>query len=145
MSYLLDTCCVSELVRPRPDQGVVNWVGTTDERLQHLSVLTIGEIAKGVARIDDSARRSRLDAWVHGDLLARFDNRLLPIDHRVVLRWGALAGEAERRGMTLPLVDSLLAATALTHDLIVVTRNVRDLERCGARCLNPWTTGPSCT
>jgi predicted nucleic acid-binding protein len=139
VSWLLDTCVVSELVRPRPKASVVSWVLERDEDELFLSVITIGELEKGIARLPVSPKRIALEQWVRRDLADRFRGRLLAIDSGVAARWGALVGASEARGQPLPVIDSLIAATALQHDLTVVTRNTDDLERCGAHCHNPWT------
>ena len=138
MSWLLDTCVISELVRPRPKASVVRWVRERDEDELFLSVITIGELEKGIAKLTDSTRRVTLEHWVRRELANRFRGRLLVIDSAVVARWGAVAGESEARGQPLPVIDGLIAATSLQHDLAVVTRNTDDFERCGARCFNPW-------
>jgi toxin FitB len=138
VSWLLDTCVVSELVRPRPKASVVSWVLERDEDELFLSVITIGELEKGIARLPVSPKRTALEQWVRRDLADRFRGRLLAIDSGVAARWGALVGASEARGQPLPVIDSLIAATSLQQDLTVVTRNTDDLERCGARCFNPW-------
>ena len=138
MSWLLDTCVVSELVRPRPKASVVSWVLERDEDELFLSVITIGELEKGIARLPDSPKRVALEQWVRRELADRFRDRLLAVDSGVAARWGALVGASEARGQPLPVIDSLIAATGLQHDFTVVTRNTDDLERCGARCFNPW-------
>lgn len=141
MSWLLDTCVVSELVRPRPKASVVRWMRERDESELYLSVVTIGELEKGIAKLPDSPKRLVLEQWVRRDLPERFRARLLSIDAGVASRWGAIAGASEARGQPLPVVDALIAATALVHGLVVVTRNTEDLERCGARCFDPWLGG----
>lgn len=138
MSLLLDTSFVSELVRKAPHAAVVTWLGRQDEESLYLSVLTLGELEKGIAKLRSSARRDRLRTWVTRNLAARFADRLLPIDIPVAARWGMLTGEAEKRGTPLPVIDSLIAATALERGFSVVTRNVADFERCGVTCVNPW-------
>jgi len=138
VSFLLDTSVVSELVKPSPHGPVLKWIGDQDEVSLHLSVVTIGELEKWIARLPASTRRTRLQSWVRRDLVERFGERLLPIDIRTATRWGALAGESEKRGKPLPVIDSLIAATAIVHGLTVVTRNLEDFERCGAACINPW-------
>lgn len=138
MSWLLDTCIVSELVRPRPKPSVANWVRERDEDELFLSVITIGELEKGIARLPASSKRVLLEQWVRRELADRFRDRLLVIDAGVAGRWGAMVGAREAQGEPLPVIDSLIAATSLQHDLTVVTRNTADLERCGARCFNPW-------
>lgn len=138
MSYLLDTCMISELARPAPDARVLTWIESAEESALYLSVLTIGELEKGIARLPSSARRRKIERWVRGDLADRFAGRVLAVDVVVAERWGQISGASEPRGKPLPVIDALIAATGLVHGLIVVTRNVADLERCGARCLNPW-------
>lgn len=138
MAFLLDTCVLSELVKPRPDAGVLAWLEEAGEARLHLSVVTLGELEKGIARLPASARRTRIERWVRRDLAARFEGRVLDVDRAVAERWGAIAGASEARGVPLPVIDALIAASALTHDLEVVTRNTADLERCGARCVDPW-------
>ncbi len=139
MSWLLDTCVVSELVKPSPNAGVVGWLADCDEAGVFLCVMTLGELEKGVARLQATARRAKLHQWVRRDVVERFHGRMLPIDAPVIFRWGALVGGPESQGVPLPVIDSLIAATALVHDLTVVTRNVADFAKCGARCFNPWT------
>jgi len=138
VNWLLDTCVVSELVRPKPKASVVSWVLERDEDELFLSVITIGELEKGIARLPDSPKRVALEQWVRRELADRFRDRLLAIDSGVAARWGALVGASEARGQPLPVIDSLIAATGVQHDLTVVTRNTDDLERCGARCFDPW-------
>jgi len=139
MSWLLDTCVVSELVKSRPAARVVAWIESCDEQSMFLSVITLGELEKGVAKLPASARRARLEGWIRRDLPDRFRGRILAVDEAVATRWGALAGVAERRGGALPVIDGLIAATGIAHDLIVVTRNTSDFARSGARYFDPWS------
>ena len=138
MRYLLDTCLLSELLRPRPEPAVIEWLEARAEDELALSVLSLGEIEKGIAKLGDGARRQRIRTWLDGDLRDRFHGRVLPIDEAVAREWGRLSGEAGRKGLSLPVIDALLAATAREHSLVVVTRNKRDLERCGAKVFSPW-------
>jgi len=138
MTFLLDTCVISELVRPRPDEKVVRWVDSVDERKLFLSALTLGELEKGIAKLTDSPRKTELRGWLEHDLAERFSGRILPIDTEVAVVWGKTQGEAERAGMKLPVIDSLLAATAKVHRLTLATRNVADFDRCDATVFNPW-------
>ena len=138
MSWLIDTCVVSEMVKPKPDAGVIAWLDECEESSTHLSVITLGELEKGIAKLGDAPRRAKLRHWVRHDLADRFEGRLLAIDAAVAARWGALTGESETRGVPLPVIDSLIAVIGLAHDLTIVTRNTADFERCGARCFNPW-------
>ena len=138
MKYLLDTCLVSELVRKKPDSKVVKWVAGCDEELTFLSVLTVGEIQKGISKLDDKKRRAALQMWLDSDLRVRFGGRILPITQDIAQAWGIVQGEAEAKGILMPTVDGLIGATAITHNLTVVTRNVSDIAKTGARILNPW-------
>jgi toxin FitB len=138
LKYLLDTCLVSELVRKKPNPKVLKWVADCDEDLTFLSVLTLGEIQKGISKLDDKKRRSALQMWLDSDLRERFRDRILPITEDVAQAWGVLQGEAETTGIVIPTIDGLIGATAVTHNLTVVTRNVADLIKTGAKILNPW-------
>lgn len=109
-----------------------------DETSLYLSVLTIGELEKGIGKLPVPSRRTRLETWVRSDLADRFRERLLAIDGTVAATWGKLAGEAEARGEPLAVIDGLIVATGIAHDLIIATRNTGDFERCGASCFNPW-------
>jgi len=139
--YLVDTSVISELVKRSPDENVMEWMKRAEETSLYLSVLTIGELEKGIAKLPASSRRSKLETWVRSDLADRFRERLLAIDGTVAATWGKLAGEAESRGEPLPVIDGLIAATGLAHHLVIATRNIGDFERCGASCFNPWTPG----
>jgi predicted nucleic acid-binding protein len=136
--YLLDTNVISELVGPKPKTQVLEWMEAADEALLHLSVMTLGEIRKGIAGRAQDKRRTRLETWLDIELPARFAGRILPIDGAVADRWGLLAGEAKRRGFVLPVIDGLLAATALHYNLTVVSRNASDFTAARIQALNPW-------
>lgn len=138
MKYLLDTCLISELVKKEPNPGVVNWLDEQDEQTLFLSVLNLGELQKGISKLPDGTKKDELQAWIGLDLVERFAGRILDIDLETAICWGRIQGEAERAGEKLPVMDSLIAATAAAHGLVVVTRNVRDMERCGVRVCNPW-------
>ena len=138
MTYLLDTALLSELVKRAPNPDVVAWVDAQEEATLFVSVITFGELQKGISKLQDSQRKTTLQAWLSQSLTRRFGRRALPVDYAVAVAWGALQGDAERSGQTLPAVDCLIAATAQVHDLTVVTRNERDIQRCGARVINPW-------
>ncbi|MFT5126923.1 MAG: putative nucleic acid-binding protein [Rhodothermales bacterium] len=138
MNYLLDTCYLSEFVKPQPDPGVVEW-GRRSLGELYVSALTIGELEKGIAKLPDSARRTRLVAWMEDELLIRFRDRILAIDCDVARRWGVIQASAVRAGTPLPVIDALIGATAIVHDLQVVTRNETDLLRTGVQVVNPWS------
>jgi tRNA(fMet)-specific endonuclease VapC len=138
MTFLLDTCVISDLVARRPDPGVVQWVDSTDEGKLFLSVITIGEIKKGIEKLIAPDRRKVLSEWLVDELLVRFRDRILPINTSVMLVWGKLVADLETRGRPMPAVDSLLAATALQGGLALVTRNEDDFAHCGIAVVNPW-------
>ena len=138
MKYLLDTCVISELVQTKPSLQVIAWIDSQDEAALFLSALTIGELAKGVARLPQSKKRTRLQEWLANDIAQRFESRILPVEVSVALAWGELLGRTERAGVKLPVMDSLIAATAQHHGMTVVTRNTKDMERCKVAVLNPW-------
>jgi len=138
VTFLLDTCVISEMVKARPNQVVVRWIDSVEEGKLFLSVLSLGELEKGIAKMQDVSRKNVLREWLEQDLAERFAGRILPIDTSVAVAWGKMQGEAEKNGSKLPVIDSLLAATAQTNGLTLVTRNVVDFERCGSRVFNPW-------
>lgn len=140
MRYLLDTCVLAELRKPNPNRSVLQWIEAIEEHRLYLSVITLGEIQKGVAKLEESKRKQALQAWLEQDLVERFGQRLLDIDRDVVLEWGLLLGESARRGTPLPVIDGLIAATAICHNQTVVTRNISDFERFPVRILDPWAS-----
>lgn len=138
MGYLLDTCLLSEAWRVAPNPGVMEWLGATTEDELFLSVLSLGEIRKGIELLPVGKRKRRL-LRDYGALRSRFTTRVLPVTDLVADRWGELAAVARASGRHLHVVDGLVAATALVHGLTVVTRNVGDFEVTPAPFLNPWT------
>ena len=136
--FLLDTNCISEVVRGKPEPRVVEWLEAVDEEMLYLSVLTLGEIRKGVAGLPQGKRRTQLETWLEVELGARFSGRILPIDAAVADRWGWLAADAKRKGKGLSTIDALLAATALHFNLTLVSRNVNDFTDTSVPTLNPW-------
>jgi predicted nucleic acid-binding protein len=138
-AFLLDTNVISELIKPKPDPNVTTWIDGTDEDLLFLSVLTLGEIRKGVVLLPRSARRTALEAWLSKDLPLRFFDRILSIDQEVADRWGHLSGLMSAGGIQVGVIDGLLAATAVQHNLTLATRNTRDVAATGVSLFNPWT------
>ena len=136
--FLLDTNIISELVKPKPEANVTDWIENTDESLLYLSVLTLGEIRRGIATLPQSRRRTVLEAWLDKDLRARFEDRILVIDQEVADRWGLLTAAARKEGIVLPVIDGLLAATALEHNLTLVTRDTGQIPAMGVAVFNPW-------
>lgn len=135
---LLDTCVVSEVARPRPHPAVLSWFEGVPEESLFLSALTLGDVKKGASALDPGPRRDRIDAWLEG-LTRSFEDRVLPVDLAVALRWGELAAAGRRTGREPPPVDSLLAATALHHGLDLATRNTADFRVPGLRLIDPWS------
>lgn len=136
--FLLDTNIISELVKPKPEANVTEWVENTDESLLYLSVLTLGDIRRGIAALPQSRRRATLEAWLDKDLRTRFEGRILVIDQEVADRWGLLTAAARNIGIVLPVIDGLLAATALEHNLTLVTRDTGQIPSMGVAVFNPW-------
>ena len=139
MSYLIDTCCISELVKKKPNPNVLKWFADQDELSMFLSVITFGELRKGIEKLPDSKKKQELNRWVKEDLKHRFKNRTLNINLEEANKWGKILATAEKNGEPLPAIDSLIAATAQVHDLSVVTRNTKDMKGSGVEVINPWT------
>ena len=137
MSYLLDTNVISEPKRKRPDQKVIQWLGSLDDADIYLSALTVGEMKKGAVKLPSGRNRVLVQNYLE-KVRNRFAGRILPITERTFLVWGKMMAEFEQRGIVRPALDSLLEATALEHDLILVTRNVRDFQHSSVTLLNPW-------
>jgi predicted nucleic acid-binding protein len=135
MSYLLDTNIVSETVRRNPNKAVISWLDQIPAEGLFVSVLTLGEIRKGIEALSDRRRREKLRLWLEYDLPTWFEGRVLPVDLAVADRWGRLLAEM---GQPVPTIDSLLAATALHHELRLVTRNAGDFEYPGLEVINPF-------
>lgn len=141
MNCLLDTCVLSELRRRGADAGVKGWASSVDEARLWLSVVALAEIQKGISKLAEGTKRTALQAWLDDDLPARFSGRVLAVDEETARTWGAFLGEAERAGAPVPIVDALVAATAVTHGLTLVTRNTADFARLPVRLFNPWGQG----
>jgi len=137
MNYLLDTCVLSEYKKLQPEPKVMIWLDNQSEDSLFLSVLTIGELEKGIVGMPASKRKTNLEAFLE-ILLVRFDRRLINIDATIMRRWGTMSGLLERKGRTLPIIDSLMAATALEHGFAIVTQNDADFALTGAKVTNPW-------
>lgn len=137
--FLLDTNVISELIKPRPEPKVVRWIESTEEDLLFLSVLTLGEIRRGIAALGKGPRRSVLERWLETRLRPRFAGRLLPVDEAVAECWGTVAAAAAAAGTPVPVIDGLLAATALQYKLTLVTRNVSNVAGTGVSVFDPWS------
>ena len=138
MRYLLDTNVISELVTREPDPAVVEWIEALDQTAVYLSVITIGEIHRGIERLPESAKRDRLRSWLTDELLLRFDDRIVPIDVGVMMAWGSMVARLISRGRPLSAMDSLIAAQAIHHGFNLVTRNESDFRDTGVNVMNPW-------
>ena len=137
MKFLLDTNIISEPKQKKPNEKVLEWLDAQDESKLFLSVLTVGEIRKGAARLESGRKKAGLENWLE-HLRIRFSRRILPMSEKTFLVWGKMCGEFENKGSVRSALDSLLEATALEHDLILVTRNVKNFQNSPVTILNPW-------
>ena len=138
MKYLLDTCIVSELIKKAPNKNVITWFQNQDESNLYLSILTFGEIQKGIEKAPDGIRKRKLELWVEEDLKKRFEGRIIPFDLKVATKWGSIQGLAEKAGKPMPAIDGLIAVSGLFYNCTVVTRNISDMEQSSAELFNPW-------
>lgn len=138
MKFLLDTNILSEVTKPAPEARVVRWLHELDEDSAFISVISLAEISRGIALMDEGRRRDALAAWLQEDLPQRFDGRVLLVDGQVAVAWGDLMGLAKRLGRGLASMDGLIAATAQSHALVLATRNTRDFDGLGLELFNPW-------
>jgi len=140
MTYLLDTCIISKLrkISKSKDKILQEWVVKHAEEQYFLSVLTIGEIEQGISKLKDDKQKRILEDWLN-EVLFRFESRILPIDSRVAAKWGALSGASLKRGSPQPVIDCLIASTAIVHDLALVTENIKDFAQIDElKIFNPW-------
>jgi predicted nucleic acid-binding protein len=137
MKFLLDTNVISEPKQKKPNKRVLEWLDAQDESKIYLSVLTVGEIRKGITRLESGKKKAELEEWLE-KMRNRFARRLLPLSEKTFLVWGKMCGEFENKGIVRSALDSLLEATALEHDLIFVTRNVKNFQNSQVMILNPW-------
>ena len=138
LDYLLDTCVVSEFTKPKPERKVLDWLNTLAPDQTYLSVVTLGEIQMGISNLASSNRRTQLEQWLGTELLAQFAGRVLPLDSETLLVWGKMTAQLKQQGKPMSVMDSLIAATALHHNLALVTRNVSDFEQTNVSLFNPW-------
>ena len=139
MKYLLDTCVVSETRRREPNVNLVNWLAERQAADLFVSVVTLGELRKGACSLKDASRREILEKWIDEDVTTGFNGRILGFERSIADRWGRLMGEGIAKGLTPSVTDSMLAATALSHGMAVVTRNVRDFQFEGLQVINPFS------
>jgi predicted nucleic acid-binding protein len=138
VNFLLDTNAVSEWVKPRPNPGIIGWMESADEDRIFLSVVSLAELRYGVERMAPGRRRNRLEQWLQHELPLRFEGRILPVDANVAEAWGRTVSRSEAAGRPIEAMDAFLAATAETHQLTLLTRNVSDFPLLKT-VLNPWT------
>ena len=138
MNYILDTNVISELVAAKPNTKVIDWIQSIDSEQVFLSVITVGELKKGIEKLPNSKRKERLNRWLQEDLLVRFEGHLLNIDTGTMLVCGKLIARLEARGRPMPAIDALLAAIALEKQYTLVTRNSADFAETGVLLFNPW-------
>ena len=138
MAYLLDTCTISEMVSVKPNSKVLKWFESQSEKTLYLSIITIGEIEKGIYGLAQSKKRLRLETWLFDALVPGFQNRLLGIDRKLMTTWAKMIAELKTKGMNRQSFDSVIEATALHHQLILVTRNVKNFQHSQVTILNPW-------
>jgi toxin FitB len=138
VNFLLDTNAVSEWVKPRPNPGLIRWMEEADEDRVFLSVISLAELHYGIERMAVGARRNRLEGWLRHELPVRFEGRILSVDHQIAEAWGRTVSRSEAGGRPMGAMDAFLSATAETHRLTLVTRNVSDFPALKA-VLNPWS------
>lgn len=138
MKYLLDTNVISELVAQQPNPRVVEWLDQLEPASVYLSVITIGELRKGIEKLPNSQRKDTLRTWLVDVLLVRFRDQILVLDVETMLAWGELVGQLEQKGRLPGAMDSLVAALALVHSCTLVTRNEGVFQDSGLNILNPW-------
>jgi len=136
--YLLDTNVISELVKPLPHENVWEWVNALPDEQLFISSITIGELQRGIELLPPSKRRSDYEHWLQEQILTQYADRIIAVDTMVMLQWGTLMAQTAAIGRSLPVFDSLLAATALTHNMHLVTRNAQDFADTGVQVVNPW-------
>jgi tRNA(fMet)-specific endonuclease VapC len=137
--FLLDTNIPSEMLRPRPNANVVAWVKQQLNETLFVSVVTMGELRRGVTLLaEQSPRRAELERMIHEKVPSWFQDRILPVTRTIAERWGVLDGERQLAGRPMNIADGMIAATALEHDLVVVTRNVKDFAGLGVTVFSPW-------
>ena len=137
---LLDTCVISEVLRPDPSAEVVEWLDSLPEEQVYLPVFVLGELEKGVELLPEGAKRTALRVWLE-QLRRRFSGRILSFDEETAVRWGDLSARCQGAGRRLPVLDGMLAATALQHAALLATRNVDDFRETGVTLINPWEEG----
>jgi len=138
MTYLIDTCVISEFTKKSPSQKVIHFLNGMNDIDVAISVITIGEVKNGIECLTDGRKRNRLERWFNEELLFRFKDRTLSIDAETMIIWGEMVAKLKNSGIILPVMDSLLAAQCKRHNLCIITRNVKDFEKTEISVMNPW-------
>lgn len=138
MKYLLDTNVISELISKKPSLKVISFINSIDENDLYLSVITIGEIKSGIAKLEKSMKKEQLNLWLENELLFRFKNRIIDVDIDIMMKWGELNSYLKKIGKPLPIMDSFIGATCKTKNLILVTRNEKDFKNIDIKIFNPF-------
>jgi len=138
VKYLLDTCVISEMIKSKPDKNVISWLEEQNENSLYLSVLTFGEIEKGIEKASNQIRKQKLRLWVEDDLKKRFEGRIIPISFSIAVEWGKIQRKAELLGKPMPTMDGLISVSGFVSQCTVVTRNILDMEQSLAELFNPW-------
>ncbi len=139
MNYLLDTCVISEYIKRKPNNKVINWLDEQEEDSLFISILTIAELRKGIVKIEtsQSQRYKKLNNWLN-KVEKRFKNRILDLNPEILIEWAILCGKSEAKGKKLPIIDSLISTVAIKNNLILVTRNLADFKFSKVDIINPW-------
>jgi toxin FitB len=138
MKYLLDTSVITELILSAPNQSLVNFVDSLDQEDLYLSTITLGELAKGIEKLPKSQKKQDLETRLRDDLLIRFEGHIISLDDEVMIQWGKMSARLEALGIILPAVDSFIAATVMTHHMVLVTLNENDFQNTEIEIVNPW-------
>jgi toxin FitB len=134
---ILDSCVISESLKPAPNSKVTSWIASLEEENVFLPALALGELQKGIEILDDGKKRQALRMWFE-QLRQRFQGRVLPFDEETAIVWGGLCARLAKKGRPAPVIDGIIAATALRHDALLATRNISDFESSGVKTINPW-------
>ena len=132
---------ISETLKPRPEAGVIDWIGSQMANDLFLSSIGLGELVRGARRAKDRTRREQFNRWIDHDLTAKFHGRILPFDREAAAIWGQIMGDGDRLGRPKPMADAQIAAVARRHNLTLVTRNTGDFTDMNVAILDPWTSG----
>lgn len=138
MKYLMDTCVISEMVTKRPSVKVLQFIDQVEESCLYLSVITLGEIRKGIEELSSAKKKQSLTQWLQEDLKVRFEGRILALDEEIFQVWGSLMAHLKKKGTPMPIIDSLIASSCLAKELTLLTRNEKDFLNSNIKWLNPW-------